>query len=110
MHAGTLLAMEAKYVSRMSSLEDELRSVVAASRAAYQAAYAQPEGPASSLEVASQLRGIPRHLEEVAQYGLSTRAHMALVTIGTIYTSLNISSNRGKHADIDPLLYRQIQQ
>jgi len=110
MHIGTLLAMEAKYVSRMSSLEDELRSVVVAGRAAYQAAYAQPEGPASSSEVASQLRGIPRHLEEVAQYGLSTGAHMALVIVGTIYADLNIGSIRGKPVDTDPLLYCWIQQ
>jgi hypothetical protein len=34
LHAGTLSAMEAEYVSWMSSLEDELRSVVAAGRAA----------------------------------------------------------------------------
>ena len=58
--------------------------------------------------VASLLRGIPRRLEEVAQYGLSTRAHMALVTIGTIYTSLNIGSIRGKPVDMDPLVYSQI--
>ena len=34
LHAGTLLAMEAKYVSQVSSLEGELRSVVTASCAA----------------------------------------------------------------------------
>jgi len=49
-------------------------------------------------------------LEEVAKYDLSTRAHMALVPVGTIYTDLNIGSIRGKSADTDPLLYRQIQQ
>ena len=35
---------------------------------------------------------------------------MALVTIGTIYTNLNISSIRGKPIDTDPLLYNRIQQ
>jgi hypothetical protein len=45
LHAGTLLAMEAKYMSPVSSLEDELRSVVAAGHAACQAAYAQPGEP-----------------------------------------------------------------
>ena len=35
LHVGTLSAMEAKYVSQVSSLEDELRSAVAAGRAAY---------------------------------------------------------------------------
>ena len=40
MHIGTLLAMEAKYVSRMPSLEDELQSVVVAGHATCQAAYA----------------------------------------------------------------------
>ena len=35
---------------------------------------------------------------------------MALVTVGTINTDLNISSIRGKPVDIDPLLYWQIQQ
>jgi methyl coenzyme M reductase subunit C len=54
--------------------------------------------------------GIPRRLEEVAQYGLSTRAHMALVTIGTIYIDLNIGSIRGKPIDTDPLLYKKIHQ
>ena len=34
LHVGTLLAMEVKYVSRVSSLEDELRSVVVAGHAA----------------------------------------------------------------------------
>jgi hypothetical protein len=105
LHAGTLSAMEAKYVSRMSTLEDKLRSIVVAGHAACQAACAQPRGPASSSEVASQLRGIPRHLEEIAQYGLSTGAHMALVTIRTIYTKLNIGSIRGKPIDTDPLVY-----
>jgi hypothetical protein len=51
------------------------------------------------------LRGILRRLEEIAQYGLSTRAHMALVTIRTIYTDLNIDSIRGKPVDTDPLVY-----
>ena len=62
------------------------------------------------LEVASQLRGIPSRLEEIAQYGLSTGAHMALVTVGTIYTDLNISSIQGKPIDTDPLVYSQIKQ
>ena len=53
LHAEILLAMEAKYVSQVSSLEDELRSLVVASHAACQAAYAQPGGPASLSEVAS---------------------------------------------------------
>ena len=35
---------------------------------------------------------------------------MALVTVGAIYTSLNIGSIKGKPVDTDPLLYRQIQQ
>ena len=35
---------------------------------------------------------------------------MALVTIRTIYTDLNIGSLRGKSVDIDPLLYGQILQ
>ena len=35
---------------------------------------------------------------------------MALVTVGTIYTDLNIGSIRGKLVDTDPLLYSQIQQ
>ena len=34
LHVGTLSAIEAKYVSRMSSLDDELRSVVAVGHAA----------------------------------------------------------------------------
>ena len=34
LHAGTLSTMEAKYVSQVSSLEDELRSVVMAGHAA----------------------------------------------------------------------------
>ena len=53
LHAGTLSAMEAKYMLRMSSLEDELRSIVAAGRAACQVAYAQPGGLASLSEVDS---------------------------------------------------------
>jgi hypothetical protein len=32
------------------------------------------------------------------------------VTVGTIYTDLNIGSIKGKPVDIDPLLYSQIQQ
>jgi hypothetical protein len=100
--------MEAKYMSQVPSLKDELRSVVVASHAACQAAYAQLGWPTSSLEVASQLRRIPRCLEEIAQYGLSTGAHMALVTIETIYTDLNIGSIRWKLVNIDPLLYSQI--
>ena len=35
LHTKTLLAMEAEYVSRVSSLEGELQSVVAVGRAAY---------------------------------------------------------------------------
>ena len=35
---------------------------------------------------------------------------MALVTIKTIYTNLNIGSIRGKPIDTDPLVYSQIQQ
>jgi CO dehydrogenase/acetyl-CoA synthase delta subunit len=35
---------------------------------------------------------------------------MALVTIGTIYTNLNIGSIMGKPVDMDPLLYSRIQQ
>jgi len=66
LHSRTLSAMEARYASQVSSLEDELQGVVTASRVDYQAAYAQLEGSASSSEVASQLRGIPRHLEEIA--------------------------------------------
>ena len=97
-------------MSRVSSLEDELRSVVAASHAACQVAYAQPRGPASPSEVASQLRGIPRRLEEIAQYSLSNIVHMALVTVGTIYTDLNIGSIRGKPVDTDPLVYSRIHQ
>ena len=53
LHAGTRSAMEAKYVYQVPSLEDELRSVVAAGHAACQAAYALSGGLASSLEVAS---------------------------------------------------------
>ena len=97
-------------MSRVSSLMDELRSVVVDSCDACQAAYDQLGGPASSSEEASQLRGIPRHLEEIAQYGLSTGAHMALVTVGTIYTDLNIGSIKGKPVDTNPLVYSQIQQ
>ena len=95
-------------MSLVSSLEDELRGVVVAGRAACQAAYAQPGGPASSLEMASKLRGIPRRLGEIAQYSLSTGAHMALETVGTIYIDLNINSIRGKPVDTDPFLYSQI--
>jgi hypothetical protein len=76
--------------------------------AAYQAAYTQPGEHASSSEVASQLRGIPRCLEEVVQYGLSTGAHVALVTNKTIYTDLDIGSIRGKPVDTGPLVYSQI--
>jgi hypothetical protein len=108
LHTGTLSTMEAKYMSWVSSLGDERWSVVVAGRATCQAAYAQPGGPASSIEVASQLRGIPRRLEEIAQYGLSTRVHMALVTVGTIYTDLNIGSIGGKPVDTDPLLHSRI--
>ena len=61
-------------------------------------------------EMASKLRGILGCLEEIAQYGLSTGAHMALVTVGTIYTNLNIGFIRGKPVDTDPLLYSRIQQ
>jgi len=53
LHAGTLLAMEAKYVSQVSSLEDEHRGVVTAGRAACQVAYAQLTRSASSSKVAS---------------------------------------------------------
>jgi len=35
---------------------------------------------------------------------------MALVTVGTIYTNLNIGSIRGKQVDMDPLLYSWIKQ
>ena len=49
-------------------------------------------------------------MEEVSQYGLSIGAHMALVTVGTIYTDLNIGSTRAKPVDTDPLLYNRIQQ
>ena len=49
-------------------------------------------------------------MEEVSQYGLSIGAHMALVTVGTIYTDLNIGSTRAKPVDTDPLLYSRIQQ
>ena len=62
------------------------------------------------LEVASQLRWIPRCLKEIALFGLSTGAHMALVTVGTIYTDLNISTIRGKPTNTDILLYSQHQQ
>jgi hypothetical protein len=99
------LAIQVKYVSQVSSLEDELRSVVTAGSTAYQVAYAQPGGPAFFTEVASQLRGIPRHLEEITLYGLSTRAHMVLVIVGIIYTDLNIGSIKGKPINTDPLLY-----
>ena len=40
LHVGTILAMEAKYMSRVSSLEDKLRSIVTTGYAAYQAAHA----------------------------------------------------------------------
>jgi hypothetical protein len=102
--------MEERYVSQVSSFEDELQGIVMSGHAACKAAYAQPEGPSSLLEVASQLRWIPRHLKEIAQFGLSTRAHMALVIVGTIYTHLNISTIRGKTTDTDLLLYSQHQQ
>ena len=35
---------------------------------------------------------------------------MALVTVGTIYTDLNIGSIRGKPVDMDPLVYSRITQ
>ena len=35
---------------------------------------------------------------------------MALVTVRTIYTNLNIGSIRGKPIDMNPLLYSWIQQ
>ena len=35
---------------------------------------------------------------------------MVLVTVGTIYTDLNIGSIRGKPVDMDPLVYSRIQQ
>ena len=54
------------------------------------------------------MRGIPRRLEEIAHYGLSTRVHMALVIVGAIYTDLNIGSIRRKSVNTDPLLYSQI--
>ena len=53
LHIGTLFAMEAKYMSRMSSLEDGLQSVVVAGRDDCQVAYAQLGGPASLSEVSS---------------------------------------------------------
>jgi hypothetical protein len=53
LHAETHSAMEVKYVSWVSSLEGELQSVVVAGCVAYQVAYAQLGGPASSLKVAS---------------------------------------------------------
>jgi hypothetical protein len=40
LHVGTLSAMEVKYVSHVSSLEDQLQSVVTAGRATCQATYA----------------------------------------------------------------------
>ena len=40
LHTRILSAMEAKYMSRMPSLEDELWSVVAAGHSTYQADYA----------------------------------------------------------------------
>lgn len=61
-------------------------------------------------EVASQLREISRHLEEVAQHELSTGAHMALVTVGAICIGLDISTIRGKHADTDRLVVSTLQQ
>ena len=94
----------------MSSSDDKLRGVVVAGHAACQVAYAQSKGSASSSEVASQLRWIPRRLKEIAQFVLSTRAHMTLMTVGTIYTDLNISTIRGKPTDTDLLLYSQHQQ
>jgi hypothetical protein len=53
LHTGTLSTMEAKYMSRVSSLEDEVRSIVMAGRAACQVAYAESGGPVFLLEVAS---------------------------------------------------------
>ena len=53
LHAGTLSTIEAKYMSWVSSLENKLRSIVAAGRATCQAAYVQLGGLASLLEVAS---------------------------------------------------------
>ena len=66
LHAGTLSTMEAKYMLRVSFPKDELRSIVTSGHAACQVAYAQSGGPTSSTEVASQLRGIPRRLEQIA--------------------------------------------
>jgi hypothetical protein len=40
LHAGTLLTMEAKYMLRVSSLEDKLRSIVMVGYATCQVAYA----------------------------------------------------------------------
>jgi hypothetical protein len=61
-------------------------------------------------EVASQLKEIPSHLEEVAQHELSTGAHMALVTVGVIYIGLDISTIMGKRADTDHLVVSTLQQ
>jgi hypothetical protein len=105
-YAKVLSAMEDGYASQVSSLEDELKGVVTAGRAACQAAYAQPEGPSSVAEVVSQLGGIPKCLEKIAQYGLSTGAHMALVIVRTIYTNLDISTIKGKPTNTNPLLYK----
>ena len=53
LHAWTLSTMEAKYMSQVSSLEDELKSVVMVGHTAYQVAYVQLGGPTSLSEVAS---------------------------------------------------------
>ena len=62
------------------------------------------------MEVASQLRGILRRLEEIAQFGLSIGEHMALVTIGTIYTDLDIGTIKRKPINTDPLLFSKPQR
>lgn len=94
-HTEAHSAIEAKYMSQVSSLGDELQGVVTAGHTACQAAFAQPEGPASASEVVSKLRGIPRHLEQIAPLVLSTEAHMVLVIVGMIYTDLYMVPSGG---------------
>ena len=49
------------------------------------------------LEVASQLKEIPKRLEEIAQHRwLSVGAHMVLLTVGAIYTDLDIWYYKGR--------------
>ena len=59
----------------------------------------------------SRLARVPARLEEVAQHALSVGVQIALaVTVGAMYTDLDIGSIRGKPADNDPSVLSDLHQ